>query len=103
MRLCIDGRFSQHFDNPAIEAGKGARVPTILYIPLMSGSNAIYGIILVRAFLIASSAQTLARVALGFVAIMLATTNVVGGFVVTDRMLKLFKSRQPEEKARKER
>jgi NAD(P) transhydrogenase subunit alpha len=80
-----------------------SRVPTILHTPLMSGSNAIHGIILVGALLIAASAQTPVQIALGFVVVVLATMNVVGGFVVTDRMLELFKGRQPGKKARKER
>jgi NAD(P) transhydrogenase subunit alpha len=80
-----------------------SRVPTILHTPLMSGSNAIHGIILVGALLIAASAQTPVQIALGFVVVVLATMNVVGGFVVTDRMLELFKGRQPGKKAREER
>ncbi len=78
-----------------------SRVPTILHTPLMSGSNAIHGIILVGALLIAAHAQTPVEIVLGFLAVVLATINVVGGFVVTDRMLELFKSRQPDEKGRK--
>jgi len=70
------------------------KVPTILHTPLMSGSNAIHGIILVGALLIAASAQTPVEIVLGFLAVVLATVNVVGGFVVTDRMLEMFKSRQ---------
>jgi NAD(P) transhydrogenase subunit alpha len=72
-----------------------SKVPTILHTPLMSGSNAIHGIILVGALLIAAHAQTPLQIALGFVAVVLATTNVVGGFVVTDRMLEMFKGRRP--------
>lgn len=79
-----------------------SKIPAILHTPLMSGSNAIHGIILVGALLIAASAQTPTQVAFGFVVIMLATTNVVGGFVVTDRMLALFKRRRAEEKVRNE-
>ena len=71
-----------------------SKVPTILHTPLMSGSNAIHGIILVGALLIAASARTPLQVVLGFVAVVLATTNVVGGFVVTDRMLEMFRGRQ---------
>jgi H+-translocating NAD(P) transhydrogenase subunit alpha len=71
-----------------------SKVPTILHTPLMSGSNAIHGIILVGALLIAASAHTPLQVVLGFVAVVLATTNVVGGFVVTDRMLEMFKGRR---------
>jgi NAD(P) transhydrogenase subunit alpha len=72
-----------------------SKVPTILHTPLMSGSNAIHGIILVGALLIAASAQTPVQIVLGFVAVVLATINVVGGLVVTDRMLEMFKGRQP--------
>jgi proton-translocating NAD(P)+ transhydrogenase subunit alpha len=79
-----------------------SKVPTILHTPLMSGTNAIHGIILVGALLIAANAQTPVEIVLGFVAVVLATTNVVGGFVVTDRMLELFKGRQPARKGGKE-
>jgi NAD(P) transhydrogenase subunit alpha len=71
-----------------------SKVPTVLHTPLMSGSNAIHGIILVGALVIAAGAQTPLQVVLGFVAVVLATTNVVGGFVVTDRMLEMFKGRR---------
>jgi NAD(P) transhydrogenase subunit alpha len=71
-----------------------SKVPTILHTPLMSGSNAIHGIILVGALLIAAHAQTPLQVILGFVAVVLATINVVGGFVVTDRMLQMFRGRR---------
>ena len=71
-----------------------SKVPTILHTPLMSGSNAIHGIILIGALLIAAGAQTPLQVVLGFVAVVLATTNVVGGFVVTDRMLEMFRGRR---------
>jgi len=72
-----------------------SKVPTILHTPLMSGTNAIHGIILVGAILIAAGAHSPVEIALGVVAVTLATTNVVGGFVVTDRMLEMFKGRQP--------
>jgi H+-translocating NAD(P) transhydrogenase subunit alpha len=72
-----------------------SRVPTILHTPLMSGSNAIHGIILVGALYIALGAGDLPHYILGFVAVLLATVNVVGGFVVTDRMLEMFKERRP--------
>jgi H+-translocating NAD(P) transhydrogenase subunit alpha len=78
-----------------------SKVPTILHTPLMSGTNAIHGIILVGAILIASNATSPLQIILGFVAVLLATLNVVGGFVVTDRMLEMFKGRQapkPEQK-----
>ena len=70
-----------------------SKVPTILHTPLMSGSNAIHGIILVGALIIAAGARSPLQIVLGFVAVVLATTNVVGGFVVTDRMLEMFKGR----------
>jgi NAD(P) transhydrogenase subunit alpha len=72
-----------------------SNVPTILHTPLMSGSNAIHGIILVGALLIAANAQTSLQIVLGLLAVFMATVNVVGGFVVTDRMLEMFKARQP--------
>src|ERR1700716_4278292 len=70
-----------------------SRVPTILHTPLMSATNAIHGIILVGAIVIAANAHDALQLALGFVAVLLATMNVVGGFVVTDRMLGMFKGR----------
>lgn len=70
-----------------------SKVPTILHTPLMSGSNAIHGIILVGALAIAATAHDAVTIVLGFVAVVLATLNVVGGFVVTDRMLEMFKGR----------
>jgi len=80
-----------------------SKVPAVLHTPLMSGTNAIHGIILVGALLIAASAQTSAQIVLGFVAVVLATINVVGGFVVTDRMLEMFKGQRPTGKEGKER
>lgn len=71
-----------------------SKVPTLLHTPLLSGSNAIHGIILIGSLLIAAHAQTPVEIVLGFVAVVLATTNVVGGFVVTDRMLEMFKGRR---------
>jgi NAD(P) transhydrogenase subunit alpha len=70
-----------------------SKVPSILHTPLMSGSNAIHGIVLVGALLIMGGANGPAQVTLGFIAVFLATLNVVGGFVVTDRMLEMFKAR----------
>ena len=70
-----------------------SKVPTILHTPLMSGTNAIHGIILVCAIVIAAGASSPVNIVLGLVAVTLATTNVVGGFVVTDRMLEMFKGR----------
>jgi NAD(P) transhydrogenase subunit alpha len=70
-----------------------SKVPSILHTPLMSGSNAIHGIILVGAMVITSQAQGALQLSLGFVAVFLATLNIVGGVVVTDRMLDMFKGR----------
>ena len=72
-----------------------SKVPTLLHTPLMSGTNAIHGIVIVGAMLVmgASGKGALTWV-IGFVAVILASANVVGGFVVTDRMLEMFKRRQ---------
>ena len=75
-----------------------SKVPTILHTPLMSGTNAIHGIILVGALIIAAGADSPVTIVLGLLAVALATTNVVGGFVVTDRMLEMFKGRQHSSK-----
>ena len=71
-----------------------SKVPTLLHTPLMSGTNAIHGIVIVGAILItgANLHSTLAQV-VGFFAVVLASANVVGGFAVTDRMLEMFKGR----------
>jgi NAD(P) transhydrogenase subunit alpha len=69
-----------------------SRVPAILHTPLMSGSNFIHGIVLVGALVILGMATTTAEIVVGFVAVVLAAGNVVGGYVVTDRMLEMFKS-----------
>ena len=73
-----------------------SKVPTMLHTPLMSGTNAIHGIVIVGAILVLgrADADTLTLV-VGFVAVVLGTANVVGGFVVTDRMLEMFKQRRP--------
>ncbi|MCX2953746.1 NAD(P) transhydrogenase subunit alpha [Lentzea sp. BCCO 10_0798] len=68
-----------------------SKVSTILHTPLMSGANAIHGVILVGAILITGSAESTLELVLGLIAVFLATVNVVGGFVVTDRMLEMFK------------
>jgi H+-translocating NAD(P) transhydrogenase subunit alpha len=71
-----------------------SKVPPLLHTPLMSGSNAISGITIVGALLVAGAAdRTPLGSLLGFVAIVLATINVVGGFLVTDRMLAMFKQK----------
>ena len=68
-----------------------SKVPATLHTPLMSGANSIHGIVLVGAMFIAIEANTLLSYALAFVAVAFATMNVVGGYVVTDRMLQMFK------------
>ncbi|MCP4036458.1 MAG: NAD(P) transhydrogenase subunit alpha [bacterium] len=70
-----------------------AKVPPLLHTPLMSGSNAISGITIVGAILAAGSDNSTLATALGFVAIVMATVNVVGGFLVTNRMLAMFKKK----------
>ena len=70
-----------------------SKVPSILHTPLMSGSNAIHGIILVGTIIVLGDAHGATEEILGFIAVLLATLNVVGGFVVTDRMLQMFKGR----------
>ncbi|WP_298616235.1 NAD(P) transhydrogenase subunit alpha [uncultured Thermosynechococcus sp.] len=67
------------------------KVPPTLHTPLMSGSNAISGIAVIGALLLAGGGQTTLTVVLGVIATVLATINVVGGFLVTDRMLQMFK------------
>jgi NAD(P) transhydrogenase subunit alpha len=66
------------------------KVPPVLHTPLMSGANAVSGIIIIGALLVAGTEMGLAKV-LGFLAVVLAAINVVGGFWVTDRMLKMFR------------
>jgi NAD(P) transhydrogenase subunit alpha len=75
-----------------------SRVPTLLHTPLMSGTNAISGIVLVGALLVSGPADTFLEKAIAFIAVVLATINIVGGFVVTDRMLEMFKKRTPTER-----
>ncbi|TML90856.1 MAG: NAD(P) transhydrogenase subunit alpha [Actinobacteria bacterium] len=72
-----------------------SKVPALLHTPLMSGTNAIHGIVIVGAMLVMglSHKDTLTWI-IGFVAVILASANVVGGFVVTDRMLEMFKKRE---------
>jgi H+-translocating NAD(P) transhydrogenase subunit alpha len=72
-----------------------SKVSPILHTPLMSGANAIHGVILVGSILVVGLGHGAAQTVLGFLAIVLATVNVVGGFVVTDRMLEMFKGRRP--------
>ena len=80
-----------------------SKVPTLLHTPLMSGTNAIHGIVIVGAMLVAGAGgkDTLTTV-VGIVAVVLASANVVGGFVVTDRMLEMFKRRQRPERSERD-
>jgi H+-translocating NAD(P) transhydrogenase subunit alpha len=70
-----------------------SKVSAVLHTPLMSGANAIHGVILVGAILITGTADGGVQLTLGLLAVVLATANMVGGFVVTDRMLEMFKGR----------
>jgi NAD(P) transhydrogenase subunit alpha len=73
-----------------------SKVPTMLHTPLMSGTNAIHGIVLIGAMLIVGTAESTLEQVLGFVAVVFGTVNIVGGFLVTDRMLEMFKQRRPD-------
>lgn len=70
-------------------------VPTVLHTPLMSGANAIHGVVIVGAIIVMlnTAPDNYIGLALGFLAVILGTLNVVGGFVVTDRMLEMFKKK----------
>ncbi len=72
------------------------RVPSVLHTPLMSGANAIHGVVIIGAIIVMGKAHPndYLALALGFLAVVLGTLNVVGGFVVTDRMLEMFKSKK---------
>ncbi|HYI04384.1 MAG TPA: NAD(P) transhydrogenase subunit alpha [Reyranella sp.] len=70
-----------------------SKVPTMLHTPLMSGANAVHGVIVVGAMLVAATAGGPIGIILALLAVILGTINVVGGFVVTDRMLEMFKKR----------
>ena len=73
-----------------------SKVPTLLHTPLMSGTNAIHGIVIVGAMIVLGSPNKDAfDWIVGFLAVVLGSANVVGGFVVTDRMLEMFKKREP--------
>ncbi len=70
-----------------------SNVPAILHTPLMSGANAIHGVVIIGAIIVMGHADTTSSLILGFLAVFLGTLNVVGGFVVTDRMLEMFKKK----------
>lgn len=73
-------------------------VPAVLHTPLMSGANAIHGVVIIGAIIIMGKADpsNILALVLGFIAVVLGTLNVVGGFVVTDRMLEMFKKKSPK-------
>jgi H+-translocating NAD(P) transhydrogenase subunit alpha len=73
-----------------------SKVPTMLHTPLMSGANAVHGVIVVGAMLVAATAESPVALVLAFLGVVLGTINVVGGFTVTDRMLEMFRRRPGE-------
>jgi proton-translocating NAD(P)+ transhydrogenase subunit alpha len=75
-----------------------SKVSSVLHTPLMSGANAIHGVILVGAIIVTGHTHSTAALILGLVAVVLATVNMVGGFVVTDRMLEMFARGRPQKR-----
>jgi NAD(P) transhydrogenase subunit alpha len=71
-----------------------SHVPSVLHTPLMSGANAIHGVVIIGAIIVMGEAEETLHLILGFIAVILGTLNVVGGFVVTDRMLEMFKKKK---------
>ena len=71
-----------------------SHVPSVLHTPLMSGANAIHGVVVIGAIIVMGQAEGILSLILGFIAVILGTLNVVGGFVVTDRMLEMFKKKK---------
>jgi len=71
-----------------------SHVPSVLHTPLMSGANAIHGVVIIGSIIVMGQAEETISLVLGFIAVVLGTLNVVGGFVVTDRMLEMFKKRK---------
>ncbi len=71
-----------------------SNVPAILHTPLMSGANAIHGVVIIGSIIVMGHATTTLALILGFLAVILGTLNVVGGFVVTNRMLQMFKKKK---------
>jgi NAD(P) transhydrogenase subunit alpha len=69
-------------------------VPSVLHTPLMSGANAIHGVVIIGSIIVMGQATQMVSLILGFLAVVLGTLNVVGGFVVTDRMLEMFKKKK---------
>ena len=73
-----------------------SHVPSVLHTPLMSGANAIHGVVIIGAIIVMGHAQNTLSMILGFIAVILGTLNVVGGFVVTDRMLEMFSKKKKQ-------
>lgn len=71
-----------------------SHVPAVLHTPLMSGANAIHGVVIVGAIIVMGHSESTVALILGFLAVLLGTLNVVGGFVVTDRMLEMFRKKK---------
>ena len=71
-----------------------SHVPAILHTPLMSGANAIHGVVIIGSIIVMGHADSTVALVLGFLAVILGTLNVVGGFVVTNRMLQMFKKKK---------
>ncbi len=71
-----------------------SHVPSVLHTPLMSGANAIHGVVIIGSIIVMGQAHDTLSLVLGFLAVVLGTLNVVGGFVVTDRMLEMFKKKK---------
>jgi len=73
-----------------------SHVPSVLHTPLMSGANAIHGVVIIGAIIVMGHAHGILPMVLGFIAVVLGTLNVVGGFVVTDRMLEMFRKKKTQ-------
>lgn len=71
-----------------------SHVPSVMHTPLMSGANAIHGVVIIGAIIVMGHADNTLSMVLGFLAVVLGTLNVVGGFVVTDRMLEMFRKKK---------
>ena len=81
-----------------------SRVPSVLHTPLMSGANAIHGVVIIGSIIVMGEAAShdYAALILGFIAVIVGTINVVGGFVVTDRMLEMFKPKSKKQASKSE-
>jgi H+-translocating NAD(P) transhydrogenase subunit alpha len=73
-----------------------SHVPSVLHTPLMSGANAIHGVVIIGAIIVMGHAHNVLSMILGFIAVILGTLNVVGGFVVTNRMLEMFSKKKKQ-------